>query len=297
MNTHLCWHVSFSPVSRSNIMAFTSQVNRFIVACTLVFAVTQAMAASQKGTSRGLGYRLVTYKQDTTTLEGRIFQAKGGGIKGMPGVLLFPDWMGISEVSDQYAQQWSRQGYAVFVADIYGQGIRPQGPQEAGKLAGLYKSNRPLMRARAEAALVTLKAQGVDSSRIASIGYCFGGTCALELARAGAHVNGSISVHGNLDTPNSADAKQIKGKILVLHGADDPFVPTEQVANFMSEMRGSGVDWQMMHYGGAVHSFTNPTAPIDSKQGAAFHPVVARRSDQAVRIFLDEVLGAPGKKP
>jgi dienelactone hydrolase len=278
-------------------MAFTRHINRFIVACILAFGLNPAMAASQKGANQGLGYRLVSYKQDTTTLEGRIFQAKGGGIKGMPGVLLFPDWMGISEVSDQYAQQWSRLGYAVFVADIYGQGIKPQGPQEAGKLAGAYKSNRPLMRARAEAALAALKAQGIDSNRIASIGYCFGGTCALELARAGADVKGSISVHGNLDTPNSADAKKIKGKVLVLHGADDPFVPAEQVANFMGEMREAGVDWQMMHYGGAVHSFTNPTAPIDSKHGAAFHPVVAKRSDQAVRIFLDEVLGVPGKKP
>lgn len=271
---------------------------RFITAGILAMtvAITLPAFATAKEANRGLGYRVIAYQQDTVALEGRLFQARGGGIQGKPAILLFPDWMGVSDVSDQYAQQWSRKGYVVFVADIYGKDIRPKSPEEAGKTASIYKSNRPLMRARAAAALTTLKSQGVDTNRIATLGYCFGGTCALELARSGAAVQGSISMHGNLDTPNSADAKQIKGKVLVLHGADDPYVPAEQVTNFMSEMRDAGVDWQMIHYGGAVHSFTNPTLPTDNKRGAAYHPVVAGRSELAVQAFLGEVLPAPGKK-
>jgi len=160
-----------------------------------------------------------------------------------------------------------------FGADIYGKGVRPATTEEAAKQAGIYRADRALMRARARAALDRLKAEEhVDPARVAAIGYCFGGGTVLELARSGAEVAGVVSFHGNLDTPNAADAKQIRGKVLVCHGADDPYVPAEQIAAFQKEMREAGVDWQMVSYGGAVHSFTNPDAGSDPSRGVAITP-------------------------
>src|SRR5262249_9688317 len=145
-------------------------------------------------------------------------------------------------------------------------------PQEAAQMAAPYKKDRHLMRARANAGLEVLRKQAkVDPARLAAIGYCFGGTTVLELARGGADLAGAVSFHGDLSPPNPTDARNIKGKVLALHGADDPFVPPDQVKAFEDEMRKAGVDWQLVMYGDAVHSFTNPSAGIDKKRGAAYN--------------------------
>ncbi|MBO1347113.1 MAG: dienelactone hydrolase family protein [Hormoscilla sp. GUM202] len=127
------------------------------------------------------------------------------------------------------------------------------------------------------------------NNRLGAIGYCFGGGTVLELARSGAKVAGVVSFHGNLDTPNPTDANNIKGQILVLHGASDPFVPKEQVAAFTEEMRQANVDWQMISYGGAVHSFTNPKAGNDPSKGAAYNRDADRRSWSAMQLFFAEI--------
>jgi len=146
------------------------------------------------------------------------------------------------------------------------------------------------MRARAQAGLETLKSQPmVDAKRLAAIGYCFGGTTVLELARSGADVVGVVSFHGGLDTPNPVDAKNIRGKVLVLQGGDDPFVPPEQVTAFQDEMRKAGVDWQFVTYGGAVHSFTNPASGNDNSKGAAYNAAADRRSWLAMQQFFNEL--------
>ena len=129
----------------------------------------------------------------------------------------------------------------------------------------------------------------VDAARIAVIGYCFGGTVALEMARSGADLRGAASFHGSLATPNPADAKNIKGKVLVLHGADDTFESPAEIAAFQEEMRQAGVDWQMIWYGGAVHSFTNPDAGKAGIKGVAYDEKADRRSWQALRAFFDEI--------
>jgi dienelactone hydrolase len=128
-----------------------------------------------------------------------------------------------------------------------------------------------------------------DSNRIAAIGYCFGGGTVLELARSGANIAGVVSFHGNLDTPNPSDAKAIKAKVLVLHGANDPYVPAEQVAAFESEMRQADVDWQLMAYGGVVHSFTNPEAGNDPSKGVAYNEAADKRSWAAMKQFFAEI--------
>lgn len=146
------------------------------------------------------------------------------------------------------------------------------------------------MRERAKAGLETLKAQKqVDRNRLAAIGYCFGGTTVLELARSGADLKGTVSFHGGLATPNSADAKNITGRVLALHGADDPFVKADEVAAFQDEMRTAGVDWQLNIYGGAVHGFTNPEAGNDNKKGAAYNEKADKRSWEAMKVFFREI--------
>lgn len=252
----------------------------------LALASTLASAACAAPKSR-----TVAYTQDTVALEG-VLVTDGAGKGKRPGVVLFTDWMGVTESAKAQAEKVAKLGYAVFIADIYGKGKNPKDAKEAGVLAGSYKSDRPLMRRRAEAGLAQLKTSpGVDTTRLGAMGFCFGGTVALELARTGAELDGTVSLHGNLDTPDRALAKDIKGAVLVLHGADDPYVPAQQVQNFEDEMRAAQVDWQMVSYGGAVHSFTKPEAGNDPSQGNAYHPKAADRAFEALRDFYAEVFG------
>lgn len=147
------------------------------------------------------------------------------------------------------------------------------------------------MRARALAGLDVLRNNPLcEPKRIAAIGYCFGGTVVLEIARSGADVAGVVSFHGGLDTPTPADAKNIKCKVLVLHGGDDPHVPAKDVAAFEEEMRAGGVDWQLVVYGGAVHGFTNPAAGNDKSKGVAYNAEADRRSWEAMKALFGEIL-------
>jgi dienelactone hydrolase len=198
--------------------------------------------------------------------------------------------MGPNPYVRKRAEQLARLGYVAFAIDMYGKGVRPKDTNEAAALARIYRADRQLMRARVNAGLEVLKMHRLtDVRRIAAIGYCFGGGTALELARGGAEVAGVVSFHGNLDTPNPADARNIKGKVLVLHGADDPFVSPQQVSAFQEEMRQAKVDWQMIIYGGAVHSFTNPEAGSDPAKGAAYNEKADRRSWEAMKLFFSEI--------
>lgn len=200
------------------------------------------------------------------------------------------EWYGLNDYTKRRAEQLAGLGYVAFAADMYGKGVRAKNAEEAGKLAGIYRADRRLMRARANAALEVLRKHKLtDDRRIAAIGYCFGGGTVLELARGGADISGVASFHGNLDTPDTGDAKNIKGKVLVLHGGNDPFVKTEQVLAFQDEMRKANTDWQMLIYGGAVHSFTNPVAGSDPSKGLAYNEKADRRSWEAMKQFFAEI--------
>ncbi|HEY3323428.1 MAG TPA: dienelactone hydrolase family protein [Planctomycetota bacterium] len=210
-----------------------------------------------------------------------------------PGVIVVHDWMGNGPFSKLKAEELAKLGYVGFAIDVYGKGVRPQNPKEAAEQAGKFKQDRKPLRERVNAALTFLRTQKmVDPRRIAAMGYCFGGMAALELGRSGADILGIVSFHGSLDSPTPADGKNIKAKVLVLHGADDPHVPDRDVAAFESEMRGGGVDWQLVKYGNAVHAFTNPTAGNDNSKGAAYNEKADRRSWQAMKDFLAEILAA-----
>jgi len=157
-------------------------------------------------------------------------------------------------------------------------------------LSGMFTKDRKKMRERANAGLEILRKNDLaEPKRIAAIGYCFGGTTVLELARGGANLAGVVSFHGGLDTPIPGDAKDIKGSVLVLHGADDPFQPREKVEVFQDEMEKAGVDWQMNIYGGAQHGFTNPEAGSFGIKGVAYNEKADKRSWEAMKIFFREI--------
>ncbi|ALJ01445.1 dienelactone hydrolase [Rufibacter tibetensis] len=233
--------------------------------------------------------QVVEYKEGTTTLEG--YLAYDASKKGkLPAVLVVHEWNGISDYTRKRCEQLAKMGYVAFAADIYGKGVRPKTPQESAAEAGKYKNNVPLLRQRVNAALAQVKKQpNVDASRVAAIGYCFGGTTVLELARSGADVAGVVSFHGGLATPSPADAKNIKAKVLVAHGAIDPFVPKAEVDAFFKEMNDANVDYQFIAYSNAVHSFTNPEAGSDIKKGAAYNAAADRRSWEAMKQFFGEI--------
>ncbi|MGO8700717.1 MAG: dienelactone hydrolase family protein [Limisphaerales bacterium] len=232
----------------------------------------------------------VDYKQGDATLEG--FVAYDDAVQGQrPGILVVHQWMGLTDYEKKRAEMLARLGYVAFCADIYGKGVRPENTQEAGALAGKYKRDRQLLRTRANAGLAALRGQAlVDQKRVAAIGYCFGGTTVIELARGGAEVAGIVSFHGGLDSPAPADGKNIKCKVLVCHGADDPFESAQDMAAFENEMRAAGVDWQLIKYGGAVHSFTQPNAGNDNSKGAAYNERADKRSWEAMTQFFAEIL-------
>lgn len=209
-------------------------------------------------------------------------------------LLLVPNWMGINEANLAQARLVAERGYTVYVVDMYGKSVRPTTMQEAGAAAGGVKSNKEAMRARISAARTTLLNQStvkINPDKLAAIGFCFGGTVALELARSGAPVPAVVSFHGGLATQEVASKDTLKSKVLVLHGADDPNVPPKEVDAFEAEMRAAGADWQLVAFGGAVHSFTDPDANF--KGSAEYHPVVAKRAYAMMDDFLTETLGAP----
>ncbi len=234
--------------------------------------------------------RTVEYRQGDTVLQG--YLSYDDAVKGRrAAVLIVHDWFGATDHQKSQAGQLAALGYVALAADVYGKGIRPANAQEAGAEAGKYYKDRGLLRARVRAGLDYLAAQPqADPGRLAVIGYCFGGAGALELARSGAPLRAVVTFHGSLANPTPGDAKNIKAKVLVLHGADDPFVKQEEVKAFMDEMRAAGADWQLVQYSGAVHSFTDPRAGSDNSKGAAYNAPADRRSWRAMRDFFEETL-------
>ena len=251
-------------------------------AAWLVLAMT-AMSASA-----GIRTETVEYKHGDVVLQG-YFAWDDASKEKLPGVLVAHEWWGLNDYAKKRAEQLAGLGYAAFAIDMYGKGQSTTDPKEAGKLAGGVKRDRNLMRARAAAGLEALKARPeVDGTRVAAIGYCFGGTVVLELARSGAEIVAVVSFHGGLDDPNPADSKKIKARVLICHGADDPVVPMTDVEATEKNLREAGVDWQVVIYGGAVHAFTNPAAGNDNSAGAAYNEKADRRSWELMKSFLSE---------
>jgi dienelactone hydrolase len=225
----------------------------------------------------------IPYDHTGTALDG--YLAWDAGAEGpRPAVLIVHDWNGEGEYVRVRAQMLARLGYVAFAADVYGAGVRPEG-DDAATTAQAYYRDLPLMRARVAAGYDVLRDDArVDPDRIAVIGYCFGGSAALEFARTGAEVRGTVSFHGALLTHTPPDVASLHSPLLVLTGGADPVVPDSAVTAFEDELRTrDDLDWQVVTYSGAPHAFTRPGSP-------AYRPLADARSWAAMRAFLDEVM-------
>lgn len=207
-----------------------------------------------------------------------------------PGVLILPAWRGIDKLSKDTAEKLSKMGYYVFIADIYGKGNYPKDNKEAGKIAGYYKKEHQAYQKRIRLALDQLIASGANKDNIVVIGYCFGGSGAIEAARAQLNIKGIVSFHGGLGKDSQRPTTPITTKLLICHGADDPFVPQEEILAFQKEMKDTQADYQMIYYANAVHSFTNPESGDDNSKGAAYNEKADKRSFEHFKLFLNEVL-------
>ncbi len=231
----------------------------------------------------------VSYSDENQKLNGFGIQAKIPSTN-QPGVLILPAWKGIDDHSKEVAQQLSELNYTAFIADIYGEGNYPKNTNESGKLSGYYKTNFLEYQKRIQLALNQLIKIGANPDNIVIIGYCFGGTGALEAARANMNVKGVVSFHGGLGKDVTRFNNPIKAKVLVLHGADDPYVPQQSIIDFQNEMRDGKADWQMIYYADAVHAFTEISAGNDNSKGAAYNEKAEKRSWEHLKLFLNEVL-------
>jgi len=209
-----------------------------------------------------------------------------------PGVLVFHEGLGLGDFAMARARMLADIGYVAFAADMFGERRQARNLQEVANLVGGLRSQPETLRARARAALAVLAAlPQVDAGKMAAIGFCFGGSVVLELARDGADLAAVVSFHGALATQMPAAAGQVKASVLVLTGADDPLAPPDQVRAFEDEMRNAGVrDWQVVSYGNTLHGFTNPAADGSMMRTAMYNAQADRRSWAAMRGFFDEVL-------
>lgn len=251
---------------------------------TLVFCLLPTLSPGD------LVEKMIDYKDGDTVLEG--FYVYDDEFEGpRPGVLVVHQWTGLGDHEKERSRMLAKLGYTAFAADIYGKGIRPD-VSAAGEEAGKYKNDRKLYRSRLMAGLNQLKAQELtDSKKLGAIGFCFGGTGVLEMARAGADLNGVVSFHGGLDSAEGMKAEKgaVKTAILVCHGADDPHVKRPEVEGFVDEMTKADADYQLNIYSNAVHSFTQKSAGDDNSKGAAYNEQADERSWEALKIFFNEV--------
>lgn len=232
------------------------------------------------GTIFSQNLKTVSYKDGTQKLNGLVTSNAG---KKLPGVLILPAWKGIDDEAKTAASELEKQGYVAFIADIYGEGNIPTDNASAGKTAGYYKQNYEAYQKRITLALEQLKKNGAIPAKIAVIGYCFGGTGALESARGSLPVVGVVSIHGSIGKDQTRKNGPISTKILVENPADDKGVTPDDYNNLVKEMNEGKADWQIITYANSKHTFTDPKSPD-------YNEVMAKRAWNHTLMFLKEIL-------
>ena len=234
--------------------------------------------------------KTVDYKHGDTTLKGHLVY--DDSLTGKrPGVLVVHEWWGLDDYARSRANQLAKLGYVAFAADMYGEGKVTEHPAEAREMASQVRANVEEWQKRALAGLEILKTHElVDPDRLAAIGYCFGGATVLQLAYSGADLDAVVSFHGALPTPTSEQEKQIMAKILICHGAADSFIPPDQIHALVAALTRAGADWQMVFYGHAKHSFTNPGADDHGLDGIAYNEKADKRSWRDMRQLFGETV-------
>ena len=232
------------------------------------------------------------YRDGDTLLRGQLAW-DASAEESRPGVLVAHTWAGCGPFERGKAEDLAQLGYAALAVDMYGQGKLGSGPDENAKLMAPLMDDRAMLQRRMRSALDTLQRLDlVDATRTAAIGYCFGGLCALDLARTGADLRAVVSFHGLLRPPGNTAGQRIQAKVLVLHGWDDPMAPPEHVEALGAELTSLGADWQIHAYGGTMHAFTNPKAN-NRAMGTVYDAQADRRSWAAMRHFLAEAFAKP----
>lgn len=254
---------------------------------TLVFALVAGLGAGPAQAK--VVTRDITYKDGDVELKG--YYAYDDALAGpRPGVLIVHAWWGLGSDEKGRARQLAELGYAAFALDMYGADKFTEDPTQAGQWAGAFYQDRQLARSRAAAALKVLTAQKeVDAGRVAAIGYCFGGTIVMELAYSGAELKGIVSFHGGPMPAGEGDAARVKAKVLICHGSADTLVPMDNIHKFTDSLAGSAVDWQLVVYSGARHSFTTPSVDKFNIPGAGYDAAADRRSWAQMEMFFDEI--------
>jgi dienelactone hydrolase len=231
----------------------------------------------------------ITYTYEGTNLKGYLAWDDAAAGK-RPGVLIVHEFWGLRDYERKRAEQLAGLGFVAFAGDMYGEGKVTEHPADASKMAGEVRKNAKVWRGRALAGLKVLQEQeNVDGKKLAAIGYCFGGSTALQLAYGGADVAAVVSFHGALPVPSEDEAKAIKAKVLICHGALDTFIPEETIQKVRAALDGAKADYQMVYYGGAVHSFTVPGADKAGMKGVAYNEAADRRSWNDMLALFREV--------
>ncbi len=257
--------VCFSPINE------WTNMNKLI-------AIVSLMTIIQMGSAQSL--KTVSYMDGTQELNGLVTANAG---RQLPGVLILPAWKGIDDEAKMAALELEKSGYITFIADIYGKGNIPEDNASAAKLSGAYKNDYKAYQHRIALALDELKSQGALPDKIAVIGYCFGGTGALEVVRAGFEVQGAVSIHGGLNKDKDRPNIPIKAKVLVQHPAEDKSVSREDYDSLVKELRDGNADWQIVTYANSGHTFTNPESP-------EYNEIMAKRAWNHLLMFLEEIL-------
>lgn len=260
-------------------------MRRFAMSLALILSAAPALAAMQA--------RPVEWKVGKDTFSGVLVFDDANGTK-RPGLVMVPNWMGVTPSAVDKARQIAGADYVVLVADVYGKGRRPRDAKEAGAFSKPLRDDRAALRTRIEQAVAVLKAQAgkapLDVGRIGALGFCFGGTTVLELARDGSDVAGVVSLHGGISTPLPAKAGAVRTSVLVLNGADDRGVTATDIVEFGKEMDAGGADWQFVNFSGAVHCFAE--ADANSPPGCVYNERAAKRAYEMMRDFFRERFAA-----
>jgi dienelactone hydrolase len=251
-----------------------------LIACGLIVTTVEAAVQTKS----------ITYKDGEVDCIG--FLAWDDAIEGQrPGVLVVHEWWGLDEYARGRAKQLAEMGYVAFAADMYGQGKTVEHPQDASAMAGQVRANVQAWRKRAQAGLEVLKAQPpCDPKKLAAIGYCFGGSTALQLAYSGADLDAVATFHAALPTPTEAEAKTVKSRLLICHGADDKFIPAEAIQAFRGALDKAGAKYEFVAYPGAVHSFTVPDAGKHNNPGMQYQEAADKDSWARMTKLFAETL-------